>query len=354
MHTATPSPSDACAAVECTCPPQSMADNGMDLYPMEISSSCCLYHMPNNNISHNHKGRGLAPGGVSSEYKRMKVSGTSLSDRIRLSLEEPFQAFNPNEHLQLTGHVVTRWYRAPEVVLGEQYGAGVDIWAVGCIFAELLQMVTDKQVIGSSNSKPAVARFPLFPGGPCGNLSSDELEEEIADATGCFGQCAGGFTNSSKNKKKPRPRYDANQLESIVRVVGYTANITDLYNNVAHQTNKDWLSSLAPTYEPVELRKMIPSATSEEVSLLLNMLRLNPSTRITASEALAHPYFADIDLVAIRGKPQPNITTAHMLAQDAKKHASPFNVEREAEMERTPVVLESVSPSYCILKSGWT
>jgi mitogen-activated protein kinase 1/3 len=41
-----------------------------------------------------------------------------------------------------TGHVVTRWYRAPEIILLEKdYGPAIDIWAVGCIFAELLGMM---------------------------------------------------------------------------------------------------------------------------------------------------------------------------------------------------------------------
>ena len=35
--------------------------------------------------------------------------------------------------------VVTRWYRAPELLFGSRmYGTGVDIWATGCILAELL------------------------------------------------------------------------------------------------------------------------------------------------------------------------------------------------------------------------
>lgn len=43
---------------------------------------------------------------------------------------------------ELTGHVVTRWYRAPELILLEKdYGPGIDIWSVGCIFAELLSMM---------------------------------------------------------------------------------------------------------------------------------------------------------------------------------------------------------------------
>lgn len=38
-----------------------------------------------------------------------------------------------------THQVVTRWYRAPELLYGARmYGTGVDIWAVGCIVAELL------------------------------------------------------------------------------------------------------------------------------------------------------------------------------------------------------------------------
>ena len=39
----------------------------------------------------------------------------------------------------LTEYVATRWYRAPEILLGSQkYTKGVDIWSLGCILAELL------------------------------------------------------------------------------------------------------------------------------------------------------------------------------------------------------------------------
>ncbi|KAK3572766.1 hypothetical protein QTP86_007383 [Hemibagrus guttatus] len=38
-----------------------------------------------------------------------------------------------------TDYVATRWYRAPELLVGDtQYGPPVDVWAVGCVFAELL------------------------------------------------------------------------------------------------------------------------------------------------------------------------------------------------------------------------
>ncbi len=40
---------------------------------------------------------------------------------------------------EITDYVATRWYRAPELLVGDkQYGAPVDIWAIGCVFAELL------------------------------------------------------------------------------------------------------------------------------------------------------------------------------------------------------------------------
>jgi serine/threonine protein kinase len=44
-----------------------------------------------------------------------------------------------NNDQQLTEYVITRWYRAPEVILcPSEYSKAVDIWSVGCIFAELL------------------------------------------------------------------------------------------------------------------------------------------------------------------------------------------------------------------------
>ncbi len=47
----------------------------------------------------------------------------------------------------LTEYVVTRWYRAPEVLLEQlDYEKAVDVWAAGCVFAELMR------------------RKPLFPG----------------------------------------------------------------------------------------------------------------------------------------------------------------------------------------------
>lgn len=60
---------------------------------------------------------------------------------------------------QLTKHVVTRWYRAPELILLQPYTTSVDIWSLGCILAELLSM--------QELSVPCYQnRMPLFPGQP--------------------------------------------------------------------------------------------------------------------------------------------------------------------------------------------
>lgn len=37
----------------------------------------------------------------------------------------------------MTDYVATRWYRAPELLINEEYGKPVDMWAIGCIMGEL-------------------------------------------------------------------------------------------------------------------------------------------------------------------------------------------------------------------------
>ncbi|ERN18696.1 hypothetical protein AMTR_s00065p00208610 [Amborella trichopoda] len=46
---------------------------------------------------------------------------------------------NPRQRRPLTNHVVTLWYRPPELLLGStDYGNTVDLWSVGCVFAEMI------------------------------------------------------------------------------------------------------------------------------------------------------------------------------------------------------------------------
>ena len=54
---------------------------------------------------------------------------------------------DPLKRLADDGTVVTIWYRAPELALGAQhYTAAIDMWAVGCIFFEMLKLVPLFQV----------------------------------------------------------------------------------------------------------------------------------------------------------------------------------------------------------------
>ena len=73
---------------------------------------------------------------------------------------------------ELTGHVVTRWYRAPELILLEkEYGPAIDVWSVGCIFAELLGMMKE-------SAPTYLDRKPLFTGKSCFTLSPDKHVKE--------------------------------------------------------------------------------------------------------------------------------------------------------------------------------
>lgn len=73
---------------------------------------------------------------------------------------------------ELTDHVVTRWYRAPEIILLEKdYGAAIDMWSIGCVFAELLGMMKE-------NSPTFMDRKPLFPGKSCFPLSPAKTIEK--------------------------------------------------------------------------------------------------------------------------------------------------------------------------------
>ena len=79
----------------------------------------------------------------------------------------------------LTGHVVTRWYRAPELILLQgNYTEAIDMWSAGCIHAELLGML-----VGSRMED----RAPLFPGTSCFPLSPDRRNPK-ATALGTAGQ----------------------------------------------------------------------------------------------------------------------------------------------------------------------
>ncbi|KAI9476151.1 MAG: kinase-like domain-containing protein [Benjaminiella poitrasii] len=127
--------------------------------------------------------------------------------------------------------VVTLWYRAPDVLMGSrQYSTSIDLWSAGCIFAEM------------------ASGRPLFPG------------SSIAD-----------------------------QLQRIFKALGTPTE--DIWPKV----------SQLPEYKPdfeifprIQLESLLPKLDSNGIDLLKRLLEYPPEKRITASDALQHPYFDEL------------------------------------------------------------
>jgi len=134
-----------------------------------------------------------------------------------------------------THEVVTLWYRAPDVLMGSRkYSTPVDIWSVGCIFAEMV------------NGRP------LFPG----SSESDQLMRI--------------FKTLGTPTKKTWPTY------------------TDLpeYKVVDN----------FPSYPVQSLKKICRRLDNIGLELLGRMLQFDPSKRISAELAMKHQYFKDLKL----------------------------------------------------------
>lgn len=164
---------------------------------------------------------------------------------------------------ELTGHVVTRWYRAPELILLEKdYGPAIDIWSAGCIFGELLSMMKE-------HAPTYLDRKPLFPGSSCFPLSPDHKAE----------------------KKHGFPHSSTDQLNVIFEIIG-----TPTEEEMSFVTDAKALEYLKTftTRPRVDFKELYPAAGKDAIDLVNKMLVLNPYFRINIQEALAHPYFASI------------------------------------------------------------
>ncbi|VDO14300.1 unnamed protein product [Rodentolepis nana] len=143
--------------------------------------------------------------------------------------------------------VVTFWYRAPELLLGARhYNKAIDIWAIGCIFAELLTFE------------------PIF---HC-------RQEDIKTST----------------------PYHKEQLERIFRVMGYPSDETWLEMRTMPdfpQLSRDSITrkTYGKYYLEGYLMEKKVNMNPNEVSLLKSLLTMDPTKRPSAEEALEHDYF---------------------------------------------------------------
>ena len=129
---------------------------------------------------------------------------------------------------KLTQHVVTRWYRAPEVILlQDSYTAAIDIWSVGCIFAELLSMMKE-------NYATVFDRQPLFPGGSC-KLLSPKAGVQTDQASAKAGSDSDKDTGMSEDLKN-------DQLGKIFEVIGTPKNLDDL-NFITSEKSLEYVKS---------------------------------------------------------------------------------------------------------------
>ena len=146
---------------------------------------------------------------------------------------------NPHIQNMVTEYVATRWYRAPEMILAAQkYGKPIDMWSVGCILYELL--------VGT----------PLLPG-----KSTKEMMKMMFGVT--------GFPD----------RKEYNEVKNECKI----QNID--YDDLLQEKIK----------KKKNILQMVSGYTHDEVAidLLLKLLVFNPKKRLTAEEALEHPYVSD-------------------------------------------------------------
>lgn len=132
----------------------------------------------------------------------------------------------------LTEYVATRWYRAPEIMLcfRRGYGPSIDMWSVGCILAELL------------------AGKPIFAG------------KDYVD-----------------------------QIARINNILGSPSKAT--IDKIGSDRARTYVESL-PSMPAVPFSRLFPSASPQAVDLLSKMLCWDSEERITADEALQHPWLS--------------------------------------------------------------
>ena len=177
----------------------------------------------------------------------VKVADFGLARSLRECASE-----TKADDAKLTDYVATRWYRAPEILLGSpSYSFGVDVWAVGCIVGEML--------VGK----------PIFPGATV--LSQCETifellgkpDEERLRAISCYSKEMLAVLDDTRMPQGPEVLNAGQYLER-------------------------W-------------RRRFPGVGDDGLRLLIEMLRLDPHDRVKVIDALNHPYVAPFHNAALEG-----------------------------------------------------
>jgi mitogen-activated protein kinase 1/3 len=191
---------------------------------------------------------------ISPEEKSKPVAVASSLGKRKRSRESVDGTSSPTQ----TQHVTTRWYRAPEIILLEPYTKAVDVWSLGCIFAELLGM--------QEGNVPDYVRRALFPGDTCFPMSSEKSTDY---------------------------KLETDQLNVIFDVIG-TPTLKDIKyvsNGAKLYLEKLIQKGMKPSKS---LEGLWPGADPNALDLLHRMLTFNPKKRITLDEALEHPYMESL------------------------------------------------------------
>ena len=175
---------------------------------------------------------------------------------------------NQKKEQILSVHVVSRWYRAPELILIEtNYTSSIDVWSVGCIFGELMKMIKE-------NAKTFMDRTPLFPGQSCFPLSPPGSKKVKVNEF--------GFPNEK-----------ADQLNIIFDVIGSPDE--ESMGFVSDPNAVLYLKSLSQKKKnKINFKAKFPGSSEESLDLLQKMLIFDPRKRITVQQSLEHPFFKSI------------------------------------------------------------
>ncbi|CAE7946032.1 MMK1 [Symbiodinium sp. KB8] len=190
----------------------------------------------------------------------VKICDFGLARAVGEELDEDQDEHSDKAVRVMTQHVVTRYYRAPELILLDDYTEAIDLWSVGCIAFELAEMM---------EPKPAEDRGPLFPGSTCYPLSPDcQHRHDVAfHSSGC-----------------------KEQLNMIFEVIG-TPSERDV--KLLREDARKYVCCFQPRLG-CGVQPRLPSAAPSLVETIDSLLRFNPQERATVEEVLLRPLFAEI------------------------------------------------------------